>query len=216
MGVDDPFPPRSGASAEEERAAWEELVESMGPASLLVVIESRMSPELRRRLSPEDVLQEALLHAWRDRARCEWRGVAAYRAWFLTVIDNRLRDAGKREGAARRDARREVSFEPRPGSEASRAEGELPELALTSTPLRRALVRERAEVMKAALAALPGELREVVRLRVFEERCTEDVARELGIGLSAAKHRFRKGAALYRERLQHEWATRSGAREGKA
>ena len=95
-------------------------------------------------------------------------------------------------------------------------EGELPELALTSTPLRRALVRERAEVMKAALAALPGELREVVRLRVFEERCTEDVARELGIGLSAAKHRFRKGAALYRERLQHEWATRSGAREGKA
>ena len=142
--------------------------------------------------------------------------MAAYRAWFLTVIDNRLRDAGKREGAARRDARREVSFEPRPGSEASRAEGELPELALTSTPLRRALVRERAEVMKAALAALPGELREVVRLRVFEERCTEDVARELGIGLSAAKHRFRKGAALYRERLQHEWATRSGAREGKA
>ena len=42
---------------------------------------------------------------------------------------------------------------------------------------------------------------EVVRLRLLEERSVDEVARALGIGPSATKHRFRKGAALYQERL---------------
>src|SRR4030095_9501951 len=42
--------------------AWVELIEAVSPAALLVVIEARMSAALKARHSPEDILQEALLH----------------------------------------------------------------------------------------------------------------------------------------------------------
>nr|HPM25550.1 hypothetical protein [Phycisphaerae bacterium] len=59
--------------------AWDRLLEAVGPAALLAVIELRMSTALKRQYPAEDVLQEALLHAWRDRTRHEWRGVRSFR-----------------------------------------------------------------------------------------------------------------------------------------
>lgn len=38
-----------------------------------------MSAALRRRHTSEDIWQETLLHAWRDRDRCEWRGLKSNR-----------------------------------------------------------------------------------------------------------------------------------------
>ena len=72
-----------------------------------------------------------------------------------------------------------------------------------------AIYRERAEAMQAALEALDAEHREVVRLRLYEERTMEEIAVALDIGLGAAKHRFRRGAEEYRRFLKHAVATRS-------
>jgi DNA-directed RNA polymerase specialized sigma24 family protein len=76
-------------------------------------------------------------------------------------------------------------------------------LLQSTTPSRIAAHRERSEVLREALASLPDELRDVVRLRLFEDLTCEQVAERLGLGVSAVKHRFRKGGALYRERLAH-------------
>src|SRR5262249_6782117 len=81
---------------------WDRLIQGAGPASLLVFIESRMSETMRVRHAPEDILQEALLHAWRDRERCAWRGPKSFRAWLLAIIENRIRDAGAYESAQKR------------------------------------------------------------------------------------------------------------------
>lgn len=190
--------------------AFERLLEAMGPASLLVVIESRMSAALRAQLRAEDILQEALLHAWRDRKSCQWRGLPAYRAWFLQVIRNRIHDAADRVAAAKRGGGLDIAqlsvVECSGGdSEASAFQGPV----VSTTPSRAASLRERAAAMRAALAGLPEGLREVVRLRLFEELSTEETARRLDLGLSAVKHRFRKGAALYRELLRTEMVSRS-------
>ncbi len=69
--------------------------------------------------------------------------------------------------------------------------------------------------MRSALLSLPEELRAVVRLRYFEELPVDSVAGQLGIGISAVKHRFRKGAALYHERIQQllEGGSRGDARK---
>ncbi len=173
--------------------AWQGLIDTVGPAWLLVAIRARMSPALKQRYEPEDVLQETLLHAWRDRARCRWQGVRAFRAWLLEITDNRLRDLAQHDGRVKRGG----------GSHAAHVQ--LPEEALppgTTTPGRLAAWREQAESMHAALGTLPDELREVVRLRLFEELPMEAVAARLGIGLSAAKHRLRKGAELFRRRVR--------------
>lgn len=175
-----------------DAGAWQRLIAALGPAWLLVTIRSRMGANLARRYAPEDVLQEALLHAWRDRARCTWQGVRAFRSWLLQIIDNRLRDLAEHEGRKKRGGDRTAGTLP--------DESQLP--PGTTTPGRLAAWREQAEAMSKALADLPEEQREVVRLRLFEELEMPEVAMRLGLGLSAAKHRLRKGAEMFRRLLR--------------
>ncbi len=191
--------------------SFDELIESVGPSSLLVVIEGRMGAALRARYMPEDVFQEAMLHAWRDRHRFEWRGLKSFRAFLLSIIDNRIRDLTDRAQAQKRgggiDPVRVAPLDPPLSTDGGhRGDGAL--LAST-TPSRIAAYREERVAMHAALDALPDDLRDVVRLRLFEQMTLEEVASRLGMGESAARHRFRKGAALYRRKLEAALAARS-------
>lgn len=190
---------------------WDQLIEAIGPASLLVVIESRMSAALKRSCTPEDIWQETLLHVWRDRGRCEWRGLKRFRGWVLTVADRRIHDAADRIAAQKRGGGVETlafsGFErgDRGGSTLTAFLGPVG----STTPSRLAIHAEQAAAMRAALEALPKRVRDVVRLRLFEQLTVEEVAEHLGIGVGAARHRFREGAALYRRRLTNELASRS-------
>ena len=47
-----------------------------------------------------------------------------------------------------------------------------------------------------------------MRLRLFEELSCEEAAERLKLGISAVKHRFRKGGTLYRQRLDHLLSSR--------
>ena len=90
------------------------------------------------------------------------------------------------------------------------AEGGAPPPVASTTPSRVASYREEADLMRAALESLPEELRDVVRLRLLEERTVEETADELALGESAVKHRFRKGAAMYHAQLERLLDARSG------
>lgn len=181
---------------------WERLVESLGPASLLVAIESRMSPALLARLSAEDVLQETLLQLWRDRERIEWRDTKSFRSLVLSIADHRIHDAADREFAQKRGGANGIE---QPDSQDSTPFG----ACGSTTPSRVAMAREQADAMRAALAMLPDDVRDVVRMRLFDELSTKEVADRLGLGLSATKHRFLRGAQLYRDRLAAELSSRS-------
>jgi RNA polymerase sigma-70 factor, ECF subfamily len=189
-------------------AAWDRLVEAVGPASLLAVIEQRMGATLKRRCTAEDIFQEALLHAWRDRARHEWRGLKCFRNWLLTIIDHRIHDLADQTGAQKRGAGRVVEQLVTSGTDSA---GGPPPAWDSTTPSRIAVYREQAEAMRAALATLPDELRDVVRLRLFEQLGVEEIAARLNLGIAAVRHRFRQGAELYQRRLTAELATRSTA-----
>ena len=179
----------------DDSRGWEQLIESLGPASLLVAIEARMSSELRARLSAEDLLQDTLLHLWRDRERIEWRGARAFRTLVLSMADNRIRDAADHEFALKRGGAPATGVDSQVGSAAARS------VAGSTTPSRVAMARERANAMLTALESLPEDVRDVVRMRLFEDLSSQEVADRLGLGLSATKHRFLRGARLYRDRL---------------
>lgn len=65
------------------------------------------------------------------------------------------------------------------------------------------LVRyETVAEVKAAIAQLPAELQQVVRLRIYEEKQFACIARELNIPLGTALGRMRTALAKLREKLR--------------
>lgn len=209
--MDDAPTPTSGRDGAPARE-WESWVAQADPASLLVVIENRMSSLLQRSHAAEDVLQEALLHAWRSRDQVEWRGPRSFRSWLLSIIDNRIRDLVDRETAQKRGGTRKplsLASLGAPAGSLSHDGGALLEPAGSTTPSRLAMYAEEAEVIRVCLEALPPELRDVVRLRLLEQMSIEEVAARVGIGVSAARHRLRKGAELYHAKLRAALASRT-------
>lgn len=189
--------------ASDDPEVWSSLVAAANPASILVAIAYRMGPQLRQRLGAEDVFQETLLKAWRARKDVQWQGAPSFRRWLISIAERCIEDQRDREYAQKRDAHRSVSMTSAldaTSGEPSGAGGLDP--WSSTTPSRIAEERERMRAMEAALDGLPGELREVVRLRLFEDLLVEEVAVRLGLGESAVRHRFRKGAELYRELLR--------------
>jgi RNA polymerase sigma factor (sigma-70 family) len=181
---------------------------------MLVLIRSRMSETLKRSMQADDVWQEALLHAWRDRAQCEWSGVKNFRKWLLQIIENRLRNLADRESAQKRGGGsgtlplRSLDASDPESSAASHEWHHAGPFAST-TPSRAAIYSEQALTMAGALESIEVECREVVRLRLFEELTMEEVASRLGLGLPAVKHRFRKGFDVYHKKLMAALASRS-------
>jgi RNA polymerase sigma factor (sigma-70 family) len=193
-------------------AAWDWLIDSVGAASMLVAIEARMGPELRARYAVEDVWQETLLHAWRDRAKCEWQGVRAFRRWLLRVAEHRIRNLADLESTQKRGgAARKLSLSP-PSSDGADRGGHLSAAApsefagpvATTTPSRAASDAEQARAMRAALDRVPEDLRTVVHLHLFDELSFEELAVRLGISVSMAFRRFRRGLELYAAELEQQ------------
>ena len=164
---------------------------------VLAAISSWMSPALQREASAEDIWQETLWIAWRDRERHDWRGVRAFRAWLLGISRNRVRTLAEYITAQKRGGG-DVTL--RLGSSGG-SSGFLMPFGST-TPSRVAWHGERAAMIRAALAEVPENLERVVRLRLLEELPMQEVADRLGIGLSTAKKHFAVGAALYAVKLE--------------
>lgn len=187
----------------ESARVWDDLIEAVGPPSLMLVIASRMSPSLKRGMAPEDIWQEVLLHAWRDRHQCEWRGLRSFRSWLLSIIDHRIQRVAELQATLKRGGHVRVIPEAslrREGSTDGRFDWAGP--AGSVTPGRAAIYREQAAAMQAALQALPEEFRDVVRLRLFDQLTMEAVAEQLGLTPGAARYRFARGAERYRQLLR--------------
>jgi RNA polymerase sigma-70 factor (ECF subfamily) len=74
-----------------EEAAFVELLSRHGPSMLALI--RREAPKAE---DWEDILQEALLHAWRDIAQLRDHG--RIRSWLLSIARNRCRDHNKSAG----------------------------------------------------------------------------------------------------------------------
>ncbi len=204
----DPLPEPGSSLGDCPSHVWARLIEELNPASILVAIESRMGTVLRARVTPEDLWQETLLFAWRDRSRCMWQGLPAFRRWLLQVAQNRLLDLVDHENAEKRSPAMEAPPIHAGGDQSTSAA--LPwDVAGSTTPSRVAMMREEAAIMRQAVEQVPDGLREIVRLRYFEGLTNGEVAERLGLGLSAVKHRFRRGSEEYARCMRALWRGRS-------
>lgn len=179
--------------------SWGGLLDRLDVASIFVVLSSWIHPRLRRHVAVEDIWQDTLCLAWRCRDQHQWRGLAAYRAWLLSIARNRIRDAARSVGREKRGGKAATKpFSVLAGN------GSVSALLPpgSTTPSRVAAHQERSQAMRKALAELEPPLQVVVWLRLFEELPMRVVAERLNLPLSTAKVRLLRGIKGYRRSLE--------------
>lgn len=130
----------------------------------------------------EELAQETMLTVWR-RAEQFDPAIGSASAWVFTIARNLRVDAVRRDRLAPRLELMAEEPLPPPASDA----------VIQSV--------QHAERVRAALASLPPEQAEVVRLSFFDDRPHSEIERALGIPLGTVKSRLRLAVARLRALL---------------
>lgn len=131
----------------------------------------------------EELAQETLMTVWGKAALFD-PGRANASAWIFTILRN-------------------LHIDRLRGDRPALPESEIPEQADSQPQADQLIdVARRSARLRAALAALPPEQAEVVRLSFFDDRPHADIERSLGIPLGTVKSRLRLAVGKLRSLLE--------------
>lgn len=176
--------------------------------NLLVVKYERRLVRLLSRLvrdphEVEDVAQEAFIKAYR--ALPSFRGDAAFYTWLyrigINTAKNHLMSRGRRAPTST-----EFSAEEAEGFEDA---GALQEL---NTPENELLSKEVAQVVNAAMAALPEDLRTAISLREIEGLSYEEIAESMECPIGTVRSRIFRAREAIATRLRPILGTKQDKR----
>ncbi len=128
----------------------------------------------------EEVVQDAFLQVWRRAKTFDPARGSGARAWLLTIVRNRAVDGLRRRSGRLREA---TPLEDVEATAASTAPG--PWAEVSSGPDR--------ERVRAAVAELPREQQDAIRLAYFDGLSHGEIADRTGIPLGTVKGRVRLG-----------------------
>ncbi|MCE9595683.1 MAG: RNA polymerase sigma factor [Planctomycetes bacterium] len=146
---------------------------------------------LRRRLELDDLVQEILLRALRDRERAPTAvdGDAALGRWLAQVARYVVIDAARAARTAKRGARVE-RLSRADWSSVGLAESRV--LAATAGPATRVVAAEDHARLERAFASLAAEQRRVIGLRQLEGLSAADTAARMGRSEAAVHSLYRR------------------------
>lgn len=131
----------------------------------------------------EDVAQEALSKL----STAATLPSGPLKPWLYRIVRNRCLDILRREHRSPTAARLASGYDP---------------AATASGVATRAARNERDEQIRAVIAGLPDEYREVVLLKYFENLSREEIAAVLDLSDAAVKGRLARGLQELRQRLR--------------
>jgi len=187
---DTPSTPRSTDIDCDGPEAWILAVASRRDRAAFARLHAHFAPRLTAvfgrdgRVEAEELAQETLLAVWRKADRFDPVKAGAA-TWIFTIARNLRIDALRRAGRVRfvdADGLDEIDDSP---------DGEAVILG-----------EERDGRVRAAVAALPAEQADVVRLTYFTEKTQAEIAEDLGIPLGTVKSRLRLAANRLRSLLE--------------
>jgi RNA polymerase sigma-70 factor (ECF subfamily) len=164
---------------------------------LLLVAERELDPRLRAKGGASDVVQQTFLEAQQDFGRFHGTSEAELLAWLRRMLLNNVANFRRHwAGTAKRRADREQPLTA-PGS--SRAGGSW--IADGGpTPSRELMADERDAAVRAAVARLPDDYQQVLRLRYQEDQPFEEIARLMNRTANAVRKLWARAV----ERLEEE------------
>lgn len=160
------------------------------------IADRQLDEKLRGRVSPSDIVQDALMQATRDIADFRGETDAEFGAWLRRILARRLsKSIEVHVLAEKRDIRRETFFGSRrqthlPAGPASTSLHASPQQAVADRrpgPFSEVVRKERSELLEATLRALPDRYREVIELRNGQGLSFEQIAVKLNRSSGATR-----------------------------
>ncbi|MDB5845819.1 MAG: polymerase, sigma-24 subunit, RpoE [Polaromonas sp.] len=138
----------------------------------------------------EDIAQETFIRAYR--ALAQFRGEAQFYTWLYRIAVNTAKKALM--DLKRNPTVSENAYKSEDDDETSRAENEL---TTSETPEAVLASKEIAEIINAAMQALPEELREAITLREIEGLSYEEISEAMNCPIGTVRSRiFRAREAI--------------------
>ncbi len=184
----------SGARVNWDQLPFEELCERARPI-LRSVVDARLDHRLRQRVDASDVVQEAMLEAFRRLEDFKIRQPMPIQVWLRETVLQQLKIAVRRhQTAEKRSINKQISFEQ--SSVFLLAEQMT---AVQATAAIRSEETELAVKTHQALMALPTLDREILLLRYVNGLSNVEAAVVLGVSTTVASKRHCRALV----RLQH-------------
>jgi RNA polymerase sigma-70 factor (ECF subfamily) len=181
-----------------DTAAMERLL-SLHRPRLMEYIRRHLPDDVRRVVGPEDVLQDVYVEAFRRLGAFRAVDDHAVDRWLATMARTRLIDIVRNYRAAKRGGGQSATD---PGDFS--VEVMLQDLAVyEKTPSRSVLEQELIAALQAALARLPEDHRESLRLRYMEQLSPREIAARLRRTERAVHMLCNRALRALREQLRH-------------
>lgn len=151
---------------------------------LLLVANREVGEGLRAKVSPSDLVQETLLLGFEKFKDFRGETSEEFFGWLRAILVNQCRDAQRRHwDAQKRNVANEIPLDGKNAD--SRGPWNLADSA--PSPSQRAQGNERAAILEEALATLPVDYQQVLRLRAWEGRQFDDVGAIMGRSSESAR-----------------------------
>jgi RNA polymerase sigma-70 factor (ECF subfamily) len=166
---------------------------------LLGIAERELDSALQAKGGASDLVQETFLEAQRDFAQFHGASGDELQAWLRRLLLNNLANFTRRyRGTDKRDVGREV-----PLAAAAPGVADPGLLAEAPSPSGAAVANEQAEAVRAALARLPEDYRQVLVWRYQEGRSFEEIGQRLQRTANAARKLFARALERFEQELEN-------------
>ena len=167
---------------------------------LTILARLQIGRRLQGKVAPEDVVQEAFLHAVRDAAQFRGSSDRELAAWLRQLLAARLADLVRRYcGTQGRDVRLERALQVELDQSSQALDRGL--VSRLSSPSQQAVRHEQATWLAGALERLPADYRDVLVLHHLEGCAFPEVARRMGRSVEAVKKLWARALARLKQSL---------------
>ncbi|MCA9192666.1 MAG: sigma-70 family RNA polymerase sigma factor [Planctomycetales bacterium] len=167
---------------------------------LLVLAQLQIGKKLRRKLDPEDLVQEVMQRAYTHFPAFEFPNDSEkVKAWLLVIMGNVIKDLLKHFSANKRELAKEQSVALDLKQSAVGIEAFL--AAEQSTPSLVASRNEELLKLAKGLELIPEDSREVIVLKHLQNKSLQEIAGFTGRSVPSVAGLLRRGLARLREHL---------------